>query len=151
MYTYVFELHYLQKKFVNNVLSRELELIDPTPNIYALFDVGLASRFFLYANEQLFNKEFFYDSLVNIPVKWSKRMTLCAGICRQVFRRIHDIAYIVQNERNSHLYQPIRTFTLPSPTFRYSEYSLGMSFAVVVCSFIARDDPRLFICNSKLL
>ncbi|KNB46273.1 zinc finger domain-containing protein [Blastocystis sp. subtype 4] len=39
----------LNKQFITNVLASELELIDPTPNISAL---------------------------------WSKRMTLCAGICR---------------------------------------------------------------------
>ncbi|KAK8793820.1 hypothetical protein WA171_002950 [Blastocystis sp. BT1] len=58
----------LNKQFITNVLASELELIDPTPNISALFE--------------LYNKEFFYDSLKYITVRWSKRMTLCAGICR---------------------------------------------------------------------
>lgn len=30
----------------------------------------------------MFNREYFYDALKFISVKWSKRMTLCAGICR---------------------------------------------------------------------
>lgn len=43
------------------------EMIDPTPDIYALF--------------QEFNKTFFYGKLDSVEVKWSKRMTSCAGIC----------------------------------------------------------------------
>lgn len=42
-------------------------MIDPTPDIYALF--------------QEFNKTFFNHKLDAVEVKWSKRMTSCAGIC----------------------------------------------------------------------
>ena len=53
-------------------------MADPTPDIQLLFDVTLCKE----SESQLFNKEFFYGSLKFISVKWSKRMTLCAGICR---------------------------------------------------------------------
>ena len=29
-----------------------------------------------------FNREFFWDRLGSVEVKWSSRMTLCAGLCR---------------------------------------------------------------------
>uniref|UniRef100_H2YD65 DNA-dependent metalloprotease SPRTN n=1 Tax=Ciona savignyi TaxID=51511 RepID=H2YD65_CIOSA len=43
------------------------ELIDPNPNIHALF--------------QQFNKLYFWRALDMVEVRWSARMTLCAGIC----------------------------------------------------------------------
>uniref|UniRef100_A0A914DUR2 Protein with SprT-like domain at the N terminus n=1 Tax=Acrobeloides nanus TaxID=290746 RepID=A0A914DUR2_9BILA len=45
----------------------ELEFIDPTPDLHAMF---LA-----------FNEEFFHGALAGCEVNWSKRMTSCAGIC----------------------------------------------------------------------
>jgi hypothetical protein len=44
------------------------ELLDPTPNIYDLF---------IY-----FNKKYFQSTLNSVEIKWSKRMTLCAGLCK---------------------------------------------------------------------
>lgn len=43
------------------------ELVDPTPDLQALF--------------VQFNDRFFWGQLEAVEVKWSKRMTLCAGIC----------------------------------------------------------------------
>ncbi|KAI7858579.1 SprT-like family-domain-containing protein [Circinella umbellata] len=43
------------------------ELIDPTPDLHELF---LA-----------FDQQYFKGQLASVEVKWSKRMTLCAGIC----------------------------------------------------------------------
>lgn len=45
----------------------EAELLDPTPNIFALFAAA--------------NERFFSGKLVACEVKWSARMTLCAGVC----------------------------------------------------------------------
>uniref|UniRef100_A0A7S1C475 SprT-like domain-containing protein n=1 Tax=Bicosoecida sp. CB-2014 TaxID=1486930 RepID=A0A7S1C475_9STRA len=45
----------------------EAELKDPTPNIYALFAAA--------------NERFFEGRLSACEVKWSPRMTLCAGVC----------------------------------------------------------------------
>ncbi|KAJ0175846.1 hypothetical protein K1T71_009005 [Dendrolimus kikuchii] len=51
-----------------NLGDPDLELYDPTPNIYALF-----------IN---FDKEFFWSKLASrAVVRWSKRMYSCAGIC----------------------------------------------------------------------
>ncbi|KAH9507290.1 hypothetical protein Btru_056844 [Bulinus truncatus] len=44
-----------------------LELSDPNPNILTLF--------------LQFNEQFFWGRLSGIEVKWSPRMTLCAGLC----------------------------------------------------------------------
>ncbi|KAL7286920.1 hypothetical protein TKK_0018864 [Trichogramma kaykai] len=44
-----------------------LEITDPTPNIHALF--------------VQFNANFFWSKLLPVQVKWSPRMTSCAGIC----------------------------------------------------------------------
>ncbi|BFZ07366.1 hypothetical protein BsWGS_10405 [Bradybaena similaris] len=44
-----------------------LELSDPTPDIYLLF--------------LDFNQRYFWGSLSGVEVKWSPRMTLCAGLC----------------------------------------------------------------------
>eukprot|EP00730_Choanoeca_flexa_P006503 TRINITY_DN12164_c0_g2_i1.p1 TRINITY_DN12164_c0_g2~~TRINITY_DN12164_c0_g2_i1.p1 ORF type:complete len:365 (+),score=57.48 TRINITY_DN12164_c0_g2_i1:937-2031(+) len=50
-----------------SVIDPQWELIDPTPNIHELF--------------LQFNQLFFYGKLSGIEVKWSPRMTLCAGVC----------------------------------------------------------------------
>ena len=46
----------------------EYETLDPTPDIFVLF--------------QHFNALFFGGALDAVELKWSKRMTLCAGLCR---------------------------------------------------------------------
>lgn len=51
-----------------NLADPELELVDPTPNVHALFIH--------------FDKEFFSTKLASrAVVRWSKRMYSCAGIC----------------------------------------------------------------------
>ncbi|XP_011154891.1 uncharacterized protein LOC105192440 isoform X2 [Harpegnathos saltator] len=49
------------------LVDHTLELIDPTPNIYTLF--------------VQFNARFFLNVLAPVEVKWSNRMTSCAGTC----------------------------------------------------------------------
>ncbi|KAI4484680.1 hypothetical protein M0804_007246 [Polistes exclamans] len=49
------------------LVDETLEIIDPTPNIYTLF--------------MQFNTRFFWNVLLPVEVKWSNRMTSCAGIC----------------------------------------------------------------------
>ncbi|KAL1454649.1 hypothetical protein WDU94_010863 [Cyamophila willieti] len=49
------------------------EVIDPTPDVYGLF--------------VSFGKRFFQDRLGSVEVKWSKRMTSCAGMCTFKGRR----------------------------------------------------------------
>ncbi|KAL2743439.1 DNA-dependent metalloprotease SPRTN [Vespula maculifrons] len=55
--------HYKPKTLVDQTL----EIIDPTPNIYTLF--------------MQFNSRFFWNVLLSVEVKWSNRMTSCAGVC----------------------------------------------------------------------
>ncbi|KDO21077.1 hypothetical protein SPRG_13784 [Saprolegnia parasitica CBS 223.65] len=50
-----------------NLLADEFEVIDPNPDIWALF--------------LEYNALFFDDLLNGCEIKWSKRMTLCAGLC----------------------------------------------------------------------
>eukprot|EP00753_Platysulcus_tardus_P006657 PLAT14407.1.p1 GENE.PLAT14407.1~~PLAT14407.1.p1 ORF type:complete len:485 (-),score=99.06 PLAT14407.1:9-1463(-) len=47
--------------------TAEAELLDPTPDVHALF--------------REFDKRFFHSSLGAVEVRWSPRMTRCAGIC----------------------------------------------------------------------
>ncbi|XP_069807839.1 DNA-dependent metalloprotease SPRTN [Dendropsophus ebraccatus] len=49
------------------VVDPSWELLDPNPNIHELF--------------LQFNAMFFWGKLVGVEVKWSHRMTLCAGVC----------------------------------------------------------------------
>ncbi|OXU24835.1 hypothetical protein TSAR_007959, partial [Trichomalopsis sarcophagae] len=49
------------------LVDETLEYIDPTPNIYTLF--------------VQFNEKFFWNVLLPVQVKWSPRMTSCAGVC----------------------------------------------------------------------
>uniref|UniRef100_A0A0K0FAQ7 SprT-like domain-containing protein Spartan (projected from Caenorhabditis elegans ortholog dvc-1) n=1 Tax=Strongyloides venezuelensis TaxID=75913 RepID=A0A0K0FAQ7_STRVS len=51
-----------------NLVDPELDLIDPNPDIYEHFN--------------RYNRLLFNDRLGRCEVKWSKRMTLCAGNCR---------------------------------------------------------------------
>nr|XP_002125958.1 sprT-like domain-containing protein Spartan [Ciona intestinalis] len=55
------------KQGPTNIVDPQWELIDPNPNVFALF--------------QEFNKQFFWKRLDMVEVRWSPRMTLCAGIC----------------------------------------------------------------------
>ncbi|XP_070577372.1 DNA-dependent metalloprotease SPRTN-like [Ptychodera flava] len=50
-----------------SIVDERWELIDPNPDIRALF--------------LQFNDRFFWGKLAGIEVKWSPRMTLCAGLC----------------------------------------------------------------------
>ncbi|XP_022408823.1 sprT-like domain-containing protein Spartan isoform X2 [Delphinapterus leucas] len=50
-----------------SLVDASWELVDPTPDLQALF--------------MLFNDRFFWGHLEAVEVKWSMRMTLCAGIC----------------------------------------------------------------------
>lgn len=45
----------------------DLDLIDPTPDVHDLF---------VY-----YNARYFHQALAPCQVSWSKRMTLCAGLC----------------------------------------------------------------------
>ncbi|KAM3923796.1 DNA-dependent metalloprotease SPRTN [Leptodactylus fuscus] len=49
------------------VVDPSWELLDPNPNIHELF--------------LQFNEMFFWGKLMGVEVKWSHRMTLCAGVC----------------------------------------------------------------------
>jgi len=51
-----------------SLVDETWELIDPNPDIYMLF--------------KQFDKEYFWNSLGSVELKWSPRMTLCAGLCR---------------------------------------------------------------------
>ncbi|KAM5206415.1 DNA-dependent metalloprotease SPRTN isoform 2-T2 [Hipposideros larvatus] len=50
-----------------SLVDASWELVDPTPDIQALF--------------MLFNDRFFWGQLEAVEVKWSVRMTMCAGLC----------------------------------------------------------------------
>ncbi|KAM6217494.1 DNA-dependent metalloprotease SPRTN [Rhynchocyon petersi] len=50
-----------------SLVDASWELVDPTPDLQALF--------------VQFNDRFFWGQLEAVEVKWSMRMTLCAGIC----------------------------------------------------------------------
>lgn len=54
-------------RWTGDLNTAEAELLDPTPDIRALF--------------LDFNSRFFSGKLSACVVKWSKRMTLCAGVC----------------------------------------------------------------------
>ncbi len=50
-----------------SLVAPEWEDLDPTPDLHALF--------------RQFDERFFWSRLVACEVKWSPRMTLCAGVC----------------------------------------------------------------------
>ncbi|KAK4316054.1 hypothetical protein Pmani_012759 [Petrolisthes manimaculis] len=56
-----------QEKLPVPLIDQSWELIDPNPDVRCLF---LA-----------FNQQFFWGRLTGVEVKWSPRMTLCAGVC----------------------------------------------------------------------
>ncbi|CAL1284665.1 unnamed protein product [Larinioides sclopetarius] len=51
----------------SSIIDSQWELIDPNPDIHALF--------------LEFNTKFFFGKLDAVEVRWSPRMTLCAGVC----------------------------------------------------------------------
>ncbi len=55
------------KKPALSLVAPEWEDIDPTPDLHALF--------------LTYNDKFFWGRLAGCEVKWSPRMTLCAGVC----------------------------------------------------------------------
>ncbi|KAH8549137.1 SprT-like family-domain-containing protein [Umbelopsis sp. PMI_123] len=52
---------------VDEQINNDLDLFSPTPDVHALF--------------QAFDEQYFFGMLKMVELKWSKRMTLCAGIC----------------------------------------------------------------------
>ena len=50
-----------------SLVAPEWEDVDPTPDLHAMF--------------LQFNAKFFWGRLVGCEVKWSPRMTVCAGVC----------------------------------------------------------------------
>ncbi|RXG71858.1 SprT-like domain-containing protein Spartan [Armadillidium vulgare] len=56
-----------QEKLSVSLIDPCWEYLDPNPNIYDLF--------------LTFNHQFFWGRLMGVEVKWSPRMTLCAGVC----------------------------------------------------------------------
>lgn len=56
-----------QEKLSVSLVDPSWELIDPNPDIHTLF--------------LTFNNQFFWGRLSGIEVRWSPRMTLCAGVC----------------------------------------------------------------------
>ncbi|CAI9614830.1 unnamed protein product [Staurois parvus] len=50
-----------------SIVDPTWELLDPSPDIHALF--------------LQFNQMFFWGKLVGVEVRWSPKMTLCAGVC----------------------------------------------------------------------
>ncbi|KAK8813119.1 hypothetical protein WA158_002711 [Blastocystis sp. Blastoise] len=54
--------------YIHDVLNPRLDALDPNPDITLLF--------------RIYNKQFFNNTLSSVYITWSKRMTLCAGICR---------------------------------------------------------------------
>ena len=53
--------------YIQTLVDKALELIDPTPNIHTMF--------------VQFNARFFWNVLSPVQIKWSNRMTSCAGVC----------------------------------------------------------------------
>ncbi|XP_050424760.1 DNA-dependent metalloprotease dvc-1 [Adelges cooleyi] len=53
---------------VESIVDHSWETIDPNPDVHGLF---LA-----------FNRQYFWNTLDSVVVKWSNRMTVCAGLCR---------------------------------------------------------------------
>lgn len=55
-------------ELTESVVDRSWETLDPNPDVHGLF---LA-----------FNRQYFWSALDAVTVKWSNRMTVCAGLCR---------------------------------------------------------------------
>lgn len=56
-----------QEKLSVSLIDPTWELIDPNPDLHTLF--------------LTFNNQFFWGRLTGVEVRWSPRMTLCAGVC----------------------------------------------------------------------
>uniref|UniRef100_A0A0P4W294 Protein with SprT-like domain at the N terminus n=1 Tax=Scylla olivacea TaxID=85551 RepID=A0A0P4W294_SCYOL len=56
-----------QEKLSVSLIDPSWELIDPNPDVHTLF--------------LTFNDQFFWGRLSGVEVRWSPRMTLCAGVC----------------------------------------------------------------------
>ncbi|VVC29959.1 SprT-like,Zinc finger, Rad18-type putative [Cinara cedri] len=52
----------------DSIVNHSWETLDPNPDIHGLF---LA-----------FNRQYFWGTLETVMIQWSKRMTVCAGLCR---------------------------------------------------------------------
>lgn len=52
----------------NSIVDPSLDVLDPNPDIHSLF--------------LTFNRQYFWGALDSVVVQWSKRMTVCAGLCR---------------------------------------------------------------------
>lgn len=61
-----------------NLLDKDAELVDPTPDVHALF--------------LEYDRLFFDGCLACVELKWSPRMTLCAGIC--VYQGQHGLCSV---------------------------------------------------------
>lgn len=57
-----------------NLVHPDWEILDPTPDIFALFP--------------LFDRKFFQGRLSCVQLEWSKKMYNCAGICYQRSNRL---------------------------------------------------------------
>lgn len=55
-------------KTTGDIVDVLWETLDPNPDIHGLF--------------LLFNKQYFWGTLDTVVIQWSKRMTVCAGLCR---------------------------------------------------------------------
>ncbi|XP_025190476.1 sprT-like domain-containing protein Spartan [Melanaphis sacchari] len=60
--------HTQNMETTESVVHHSWEMLDPNPDIHGLF---LA-----------FNRQYFWSTLDSVMVQWSKRMTVCAGLCR---------------------------------------------------------------------
>ncbi|XP_026280341.2 DNA-dependent metalloprotease SPRTN-like [Frankliniella occidentalis] len=58
---------HLNSQKSSSLVDPQWEFIDPTPDIHILFSQ--------------FNERFFWSKLYSVEVKWSPRMTSCAGVC----------------------------------------------------------------------
>ncbi|CAL4152959.1 unnamed protein product, partial [Meganyctiphanes norvegica] len=56
-----------QEKLSISLIDPSWELIDPNPSLHSMF--------------LTYNQQFFWGRLLGVEVKWSPRMTLCAGVC----------------------------------------------------------------------
>jgi len=55
-------------KVTQSIVDYSWEILDPNPDIYGLL---LA-----------FNRQYFWNTLDSVVIQWSKKMTVCAGLCR---------------------------------------------------------------------
>ncbi|XP_066514807.1 DNA-dependent metalloprotease SPRTN [Hoplias malabaricus] len=61
------EFHPVHRKAPLSIVDEKWEMLDPSPDVRAMF--------------LQFNDTFFWGKLSGVEVKWSPRMTLCAGVC----------------------------------------------------------------------